>query len=217
MLFDGYNMKQTTRKLHAGKMRALNVIWNENLLKMLNNEPIPGVGADASKRVQQLLHNLFQLEESRAVIRKLARGKRSDADKVAKLNVESMELAEQINRQLRRYTWFPEVRFTLPDGLVTYRLHWKTRSEGQSCEYHGTWTFLDHMQAGQLDRFRRCIQCDTWFYATAGHQRFCGDTCRMQSHSNSAEFRKQRARYMRENYRPTQRELSKKGQRYAGV
>jgi len=64
---------------------------------------------------------------------------------------------------------------------------------------------LDAVNQGMIQRFRKCLDCHKWFYAVRGHQKFCGDACRRRHEAQSPEFKKKRALYMRETYRPNER------------
>jgi len=62
----------------------------------------------------------------------------------------------------------------------------------------------------QLARIRRCSECRQWFYAVTGHQVFCGAKCKKRFTSQSPAFKEKRRIYMREQYRPMQKELERK-------
>jgi hypothetical protein len=58
-----------------------------------------------------------------------------------------------------------------------------------------------------LIHFHKCRNCDRWFFAVTDHQRYCQESCRQQFASQSPEFREKRRLYMRERYRPLQKEM----------
>lgn len=64
---------------------------------------------------------------------------------------------------------------------------------------------LDAVNQGVISRFRQCLDCHQWFYAKRGHQQFCGNACRRRHEAQSPEFKRKRALYMRETYRPNER------------
>ena len=55
-----------------------------------------------------------------------------------------------------------------------------------------------------------------WFYAITDHQKYCSPRCRVQEHSQGEGFKRKRARYMREKYRPALREHEASAKRVAG-
>lgn len=50
----------------------------------------------------------------------------------------------------------------------------------------------------RLHRLRECEQCKQWFLGRTDHQKCCSFSCRQKLHRLTPEFRKQRAKYMRE-------------------
>lgn len=61
-----------------------------------------------------------------------------------------------------------------------------------------------------LSRFRRCAACSRWIFAVTDHQRFCGERCRKHYAAQSPEFKTKRRIYMKERYRPQQKELQRR-------
>jgi|SRR5215472_5485647 len=60
----------------------------------------------------------------------------------------------------------------------------------------------------ELFRLRRCPSCESrkWFYALRDDQRFCSANCRQKAISQSPEYKEKRARYMREVFRPGEKD-----------
>jgi hypothetical protein len=81
-------------------------------------------------------------------------------------------------------------------------------------EYALVHLLLEKAQKSGRDfsRFRRCqhSDCQRWFYAETTHQIFCGENCRKRHASQSPEFKEKRRIYMREKYRPQQKELEQR-------
>ena len=75
---------------------------------------------------------------------------------------------------------------------------------------------LKAVDKGEISRYRRCSECQQWFYAIRGHQHFCGDACRRKHEAQSPAFKEKRARYMREKYRPDQKRKDERAKRQAG-
>jgi hypothetical protein len=59
---------------------------------------------------------------------------------------------------------------------------------------------------GELSRIRRCSDCQNWFYAATSHQRFCGEACRRRYTARSPQFKEKRRRYMKQVYRPQEKQ-----------
>ena len=75
---------------------------------------------------------------------------------------------------------------------------------------------LKAVDKGEISRYRRCSECQRWFYAIRGHEHFCGDVCRRKHEAQSPAFKEKRARYMRETYRPDQKRKDERAKRQAG-
>lgn len=78
-------------------------------------------------------------------------------------------------------------------------------------------TLLEVVNEGQIWRFRHCLECHEWLYAIRKHQQFCSDTCRRRHEAQNPAFKKKRAQYMRERYRPLQKELEQRSIELATV
>jgi len=61
-------------------------------------------------------------------------------------------------------------------------------------------------QPGELFRLRRCLECQQWFYAIRRHKQFCGTPCYRHHVAQDSAFKEKRATYMREVYRPGEKE-----------
>jgi hypothetical protein len=190
-------------------------IW---LLPILNSEPPKGHASLACcQRVRRLLSDLQQLDANRRALRPLARDRcegtpygfgfvhRFRDPKAEGIYRTSAVLVETINSQLWRYRWAPEVLFGLDEPIKSYPT-WDERSESYYHENLSARVFLDELSEGRIDRFRQCVHCARWFYAITNHQKYCRPKCRVGEHSQGEGFKKKRARYMREKYRPAIRE-----------
>lgn len=101
------------------------------------------------------------------------------------------------------------------EGLLTPE---KTpRASWDSTESFMIARLLDAVNQGLISRFRQCLDCHQWFYAVRGHQQFCGDACRRRHEAQSPEFKKKRALYMRETYRPNERKKEALSRRQAAL
>ncbi len=118
---------------------------------------------------------------------------------------------EQLEGALKRYRW----RSTISGDLEGFRetLEWHTKAARG--DVHWECAIVRILlgllrEPGALARFRKCSNCNHWFYGTTAHQRFCGEVCRRKYVSSSSEFKEKRRIYMREKYRPQQRELEQR-------
>lgn len=122
----------------------------------------------------------------------------------------------QINKALKRYRWRSEITVNL-EGF------WEEVEGGANRDPWGAWEsamvriLLRELTKwpGALSRFRHCLECGRWLYATTAHQRFCGEICRRRHASQSPEFKEKRRTYMRERYRPQQKDLQERSLRNA--
>ena len=120
----------------------------------------------------------------------------------------------QLNRALKKYRW---------RSVISGDIHgFKEEIEGEAKQDAWEWAIVRRLlevtkQPGALSRFRRCSECHRWFYAATAHQQFCGEDCRRRHASQSPEFKEKRRNYMRERYRPAQKEMQERSLRQANV
>ena len=118
---------------------------------------------------------------------------------------------ELLNKKLSRYRW----EATLTSDRDGFRS--ELNPVGSS---KGDWELVEPFMVAallkvldkpwEISRFRRCSDCQQWFYATRGHQQFCGDVCRRRHEAQNPAFKEKRRTYMRERYRPLQKELQER-------
>ncbi len=111
------------------------------------------------------------------------------------------------------------------DSFLAQRDEWLTQVEDlQPQDYKHSWDsmgafmvelLLRAVDKGEISRFRRCSECQQWFYAIRGHQHFCGDVCRRKHEAQSPAFKEKRAAYMRDRYRPDQKRKEERAKRQA--
>ncbi len=109
-------------------------------------------------------------------------------------------LLGELNNLSRRYKWSPGYQVS-ETGLS---LSWQF-PEPENWEANSVWWIRQLVEAHAIHRLRRCLQCQTWFYAATEHQRFCVEKCRKKHASGSPVFKEKRRRYMAEVYRPRER------------
>lgn len=119
------------------------------------------------------------------------------------LNSQFNALLKEIEEKLKRYRWTPTVRCgDVRIGLGVQYI-WPRKSEQDSWENWAVFWLIGHAAMGSsgrspglILRFKHCLQCGVWFYASMEHQKHCSTRCRKKFHSESPEFRKKRANYM---------------------
>lgn len=114
---------------------------------------------------------------------------------------------DRLNATVKRYEWRSEI--VADDFGIREELSWGEKV----CDGMPTWEYAVIRMIlglinvpGEIDRFRHCMSCQSWFYAGTSHQRFCGDPCRRRHTASSAEFKQKRRLYMQQTYRPQQKQ-----------
>jgi hypothetical protein len=217
-------MKLPIRKLHKPDVQADVTLYNSWLFPILNGDFPPRHSTSAScQRLRQLLSALQELEALRMSlgphIYELWVGSLKGVSEGISATEDAPDrrfqrLAQRINAALRSYRWFPQLAFD-PDGSMRRLETFDERTEAYYHENLAVAIFLRELLEGRIDRFRSCLVCDRWFYAMTSHQKYCSSNCRMKDHSQSAQFKAKRARYMREKYRPFIKKLERQAKREA--
>jgi hypothetical protein len=136
------------------------------------------------------------------------------------LNIEFNDRLKTVRKQMQRYRWSPTIRSG--DFLSLKQVFtWPGRRDSEAFwENFAVFWLMGHV-SGSLSspapilRFRRCRQCSGLFYALTDHQLQCSAKCRQKFHANSPEFRAKRAAYMRERYRPQEKQRDQRQKRLA--
>ena len=219
-------MSKNTRWLHKGSDRQG---WaqaaDHRILSKAQQEP----NAPCVRRVLRMLQLMREAEGFRLHLyeRCLSAGKLPDGDSIVSLEVNDPELRvvsksyfdrlKEIERLGKRYRWSPTLRgWAFGDGLAEM-FTWRKRTDDENWENWAICWLMKHAASGSsgisesyILRFRQCRQCSAWFYALTDHQHYCKDACRQKFHASSPEFRAKRARYMRERYRPNEKERERR-------
>lgn len=141
-----------------------------------------GASPEAQKRTISLVERLGELR----------------ANAIKKLPVDEAEITA-VNDSLQKYPWVLRV-FVSPDqgklGFLKFPAP-GTEAEGQ------TWLrmVVQLMEAGLLDRLRRCAHCGIWFYANRPKGKFHSTACRQVYFRSTAEYREQNREYQRKYYK----------------
>ncbi len=141
--------------------------------------------------------------------------------KVEELNRKFTNALRELQALLIRYQWRPTVEDRYYHSLGQRLLWYQTKA--RDTEENRAVQFLLLMEIGgspgllmeiggsrRILRYRRCRECNAWFYAITDHQKFCKVGCRKCYTSHSPEFKKKRAEYMRKKYRPAEKERARR-------
>ena len=116
------------------------------------------------------------------------------------------ETLELVTDALKRYRWNSSVEGNA-GGFHEVLEGNSTDSEYSGWEHGVVRLLLGKIGTpGELLRFRRCSDCANWFYASTSHQRFCSPSCRRRYTADNAEFKAKRRNYMKNVYRPQQKQ-----------
>jgi len=139
------------------------------------------------------------------------------------MNQEYRDCLTELHSRLQRYHW----RFVVWDGGYQWlRRFMAPRNKGKGRNEQTEAYLVDQFvrlvperlfseAPSQLFYFRKCRDCSRWFYAVTEHQRFCGQACRRHYAAQSPGFKEKRRIYMREQYRPQQKEQQERSLRNA--
>lgn len=125
-----------------------------------------------------------------------------------------------LQKLLKRYQWHPTLRESSSFSCIEESYAWDHRTEDERWENWAVFWLIRQLKGqGRLPapilRFRECRNCSKLFYAVTDHQVYCSGQCRQKLHANSADFRAKRACYMREKYRPQEKEREESRKRLA--
>src|ERR1035437_3313602 len=112
------------------------------------------------------------------------------------------KIANDLSLLLKRYNWRPDVRMN-PDGTLRQLIRWPHSDDESNWENETVFWLLSNLpntpqEKGSCAHFAHCAHCGDWFFAGRNGSKFCRSACRVSSHSQTPEGRKQKALYMRE-------------------
>ena len=172
--------------------------WSyHNIVRYLNLKPNP-----VTSRIQTVVESCRKVIELNEKIRDSSvSGKNPLCD-------ELVEVLENLNARLAKYRWHPVVRPQISPG-TNFEVHYEfdTTSDAAYVENRAVQWLMDHISV--VYRIRRCRrpQCRTWFFAVTEHQKYCEANCRKREAQQGPEFKRKRAEYMRDRYRPLRKKL----------
>ena len=126
----------------------------------------------------------------------------------------------EIERLGKRYRWSPALKGGYSLGLSSM-FTWPNQDQDDKWENEAVSWLMTHVTTSgsspsRILRFRTCGWCGAWFYALTDHQRYCSSGCRQKYHATSVEFRAKRADYMRERYRPAEKDREERAKTLVG-
>ena len=125
------------------------------------------------------------------------------------------QLIEKADGALLRYKWTPTI-YRDEFRSLAHAFHWNDKRASESFSENEAVAWLLRQVSGSgmvpapILRFRQCRRCSRWFYALTNHQTYCSTKCRQKDHADNPVFRAKRATYMRETWRPQEREFNQK-------
>jgi hypothetical protein len=177
---------------------------NRNLIDSLNQKPSPAVRR-ITKAAEMLREAARLSEELRLLDSENARMRRD-----RKLN----RVMPELNAFIYPYIVHPRVFASMSAGpALTATYMCSARTDEEAREKRAIQFLVENTEL--IGRIRHCRECRAWFFAVTDHQKYCGDKCRVRHASHSEDFKAKRARYMRETYRPAQKEQDLKAKKLA--
>lgn len=127
------------------------------------------------------------------------------------LKTELNSVLREVENQLKNYRWTPRLLSFPRFNALHCRYTWPNKRNGHWENWAVFW-LLGQVDGsggvpGSILRFRRCLQCGSWFYGLMAWAKFCGDRCRKKQHATSPRDKERNRRYMRE-YRRKEKERS---------
>ena len=119
---------------------------------------------------------------------------------------ELLQLHADLKKMLRRYKCAPTANLFCIRMLYPMDYGPSREREWENWCVEGIVQFYD---AGLLSLFRRCRQCQVWFFSLSEHKKYCSERCRQKFASTSSEFKMKNRVYMRK-YRKDEAERDKR-------
>ncbi len=157
--------------------------------------------------IVEACHRVEQLSES---IR-LSSASEGDAQRADRARV-----LKDLNARLSGYKWHPTLAaYTEQHFYFHVRYSFHAANHEEATENQAVEWLMRH--TAEIHRIRRCRrpQCRKWFFAVTDHQKYCGENCRKRDAQQGPEFKRKRAEYMRDTYRPRQKEIDARAKRLA--
>jgi hypothetical protein len=186
-------MKARTRKLQTALLRHAT---HETLISSLNGDA--SLPPETSERLADLVALIHRAESL------------SDESE----SHECDEVIAKINNELRRHRWSPMLeRLDGMGGLKVSRFD-NSRTLEEAYEIWCVEWITELVRLRSISRVRRCGECGRWFWAVKDHQKYCSGNCRQAHATHSPVFKEKRAKYMKDFYRPREKELEQKAKTF---
>jgi hypothetical protein len=201
-----------TIKLSGLSPRAMSRWADRNIIGLLNGKQ--GMVRERVTWIVEACQRVIQLHESMKLT--LAPHTPSLAPDKQELFAETMKILKELNARLHKYKCLPVVRYiALPNRCFDVQYLFVAANDGAVSECQAVSWLMDHIAAVHLIRRCRRQECSKWFFAVTDHQKYCGDTCRKREAQQGPDFKRKRAQYMRDTWRPRQKEFDAKAERLA--
>lgn len=138
---------------------------------------------------------------------------------IERLNVEYHEIIQELQKLLIRYEWRPTVEDEFYTRLSQTMLWKVTKSSYKAAENRVVQYLLRELdrfnrrprtERKRIFRFRKCEECNAWFDAVTTRRIYCNTSCKKRHASHDPDFKKDRADYMRNTYRPREKEKARR-------
>jgi len=123
------------------------------------------------------------------------------------MSEDTVRWQREVNRRLANYRVVPAVGPYLGQGRwdtvwrpAGQRTKAASSARGRIGEAEAAAIAFSLFQPGLIGRLRECAQCNKWFFARAGQEKFCGAKCQKKRYTSTEQWRAHRSEYMK-NYR----------------
>jgi hypothetical protein len=160
-------------------------------------------------RASGISERLALIVEACHRVEQLSESIRLSSDSESKVQrAECAKTLKDLNAYLSGYKWHPTLTaYTEEHFYFHVRFSFHAANHEEATENLAVEWLMRH--TAEIHRIRRCRrpQCRKWFSAVTDHQKYCGENCRKRDAQQGPEFKRKRAEYMRDKYRPLQKKL----------
>lgn len=143
----------------------------------------------AKRKIRVKKHRVVKLLEDLATLAQVSQIPRGSARREL-----AHKLRDRLNRQLRLYLQFPQVR--LAEDLRSFVI-FETKGIAPYSEHMVIDALSGLLREGLLDRVRQCLRCSRWYFVRKEDSKYCHRRCQTMTTEESRE--KKRA-YMKRYY-----------------
>ena len=194
-------------KIEGGLLPSVSLL--RDLVQFLNKaRTAPG------KRIVKILEKMLELEEMTKPIKPeepmITAIEWKRTAKKYEMHWDIEVRTAMLERELSKYQFTPHAEVVMGGGGRSpsqWAVWWRGNSKSglekglrmQASE--ALELILKLTQAGDLNRLRRCPQCQKWLFARFGHQAFCSTKCQQKNYTQSEAWKAHRRAYMRRYYK----------------